>query len=399
MSASVSTERRQMTPRERMLTAYHNQLPDAVPISPEIWDATTVEVSGRPWHELLGPFAKETWWKMHLQAFEFFGADAWIVADPIFPTPFGCSVESVSEWIGPDEIETRLIQHSQKGVLRTIGRSTPTYAGWKIEHPIKRFPEDMVAFEPFFFPDISRLETTEITETLAGVGEKGLVTANMGDLFTSALAYIMEGGYTAVIDALFDCPEYCSDLKTRFIGYQTDLAEALCTQTNIQALFVNSGYAAPPITSPHLYREWDVPALAAVGEVARKHGIALHVHQHGYVGAIMDCLIEAGVTIVCPLLAPPQGDVADLVEFRSRFHGKIGMKGNIDPFGVLQTGTPQQVEEEVKACLTAGAPGGGFILGTQDSTLPGTPFENLRMLVEAGRKYGRYDADGNLAIG
>jgi uroporphyrinogen decarboxylase len=72
------------------------------------------------------------------------------------------------------------------------------------------------------------------------------------------------------------------------------------------------------------------------------------------------------------------------------------LKGNIDPFGVLHKGTPEQVEAEVKACVEAGAPGGGFILGTQDSTLGDTPIENLHALVAAGRKYGRYNSDGSL---
>lgn len=396
MIPTVSTERGQMTPRERMLTAYLNQQPDTVPVSPEIWDATTVEVSGRPWHELLGPFAKETWWKVHLQTFEFFGADAWIVADPIFPVPVNCSTESESEWIGPDEIETRLIQRTPKGALRTIARSTPTYAGWKIEKPVKRFPQDMEAYEPFLLPSVENVDLSEINGTLAGVGEKGLVTTNMGDLFTSSLAYCMEGGYEAVINALLDYPDYCRDLQTRFIRYQRDLAEVICSKTGIQALFVNSGYSAPPITSPRIYREWDMPALAAACGVAKRYGVAVHVHQHGYVGAIIDCLIDAGVTMVCPLLAPPQGDVADLAEFRRCYGQRIGMKGNIDPFGVLLKGTPEQVDAEVKACIEAGALGGGFILGTQDSTLAGTPFENLRALVEAGRKYGRYEKEGTV---
>ena len=33
-----------MTPRERMLIAYQNKLPDRVPVSPEIWDAVALAV-------------------------------------------------------------------------------------------------------------------------------------------------------------------------------------------------------------------------------------------------------------------------------------------------------------------------------------------------------------------
>ncbi len=49
----------------------------------------------------------------------------------------------------------------------------------------------------------------------------------------------------------------------------------------------------------------------------------------------------------------------------------------IDPFGVLRTGTPAEVEAEVRRQLDAAA-GVPFILGTQDGTLPGTPEANIR---------------------
>jgi len=381
-----------MTPRERMLAAYRNQQPDRVPVSPEIWDATSIEVDGRPWHELVGPFAREPWWKIHLRAFQYFGADAWIVAEPSLLFPKGCEIQCDSQWIAPDTIETRTIYRTPCGELRAVSRTTPIYAGWLIEHPIKRFPEDMKAYEPIFFPDPGSFRAQGIDEIIKGVGEEGLVTASVGELFTSALASLREGGYSQLLNDLLDHPDYCRELRNRFISHQAALAEAICKQTEAQALFINSGYAAPPITSPAFYREWDLPALAAVGEVARRCGVSLHLHQHGRVGVLMEDLIGAGVSIVCPLLPPPQGDVKDLAEVKRRFGSRIALKGNIDPFGVLLQGTPEQVEEEVKACIAAGAAGGGFVLGTADSTLPGTPFDNLRAFVAAGRKYGDYES-------
>jgi hypothetical protein len=379
-----------------MLAAYLKQQPDTVPVSPEFWDQTGIEVSGRPWHEVTGPFSQVPWWKTHLAAFEYFEADAWILAEAAFPNNPGCEVTEASEWIGPEEIETRYRYKTPKGELSAIARSTPTYEIWKIVHPVKNFPEDMKIYETIMFPDPTKMEVGGVEEVLAGVGEKGLVTYLVGELFSSQLSYSMEGGYAAVINALLDYPDYCRELQKRYIEFQAAVTEEVCKRTKIEAFFVNSGYSGPPITSPNLYKEWDVPALKAVGDVCKKYGKALHVHQHGRVGPVIELLIEAGVTIVCPMIAPPQGDVDDLGAFKQRYGRKIALKGNIDPFGVLMNGTPEQVEAEVKACLEAGAPGGGFILGTQDSTLAKTPFENIRAMVAAGRKYGVYDKSGNL---
>ena len=169
-----------------------------------------------------------------------------------------------------------------------------------------------------------------------------------------------------------------------------DRARLILAQTCAEALFVNSNYAGPPIVSPRLYREWDLPVLERVAQVCREFDAPLHLHQHGHVVVLMEDLIRAGVSIVCPLLAPPQGDVADLAEVKRCFGGRIALKGNVDPLGVLLYGTPEDVAREVRACLDAAAAGGGYILGTADSTVIGTPMANIQALVDAGKQYGAY---------
>ena len=53
-----------------------------------------------------------------------------------------------------------------------------------------------------------------------------------------------------------------------------------------------------PIVSPAIYREWDKPVLAAVSAVCHRHGVPLHLHQHGWTVVLLGDLIEAGVDIV-----------------------------------------------------------------------------------------------------
>jgi len=109
-----------------MLAAYRNQQPDTVPVSPEIWDAIAIAVDGRPFHELVGPFANTPWWKTHLQAFEYFEADAWILAAASLRPARGCEVRSESRWIAPDTIETETWYRTPRGKLHAMAKTTPT---------------------------------------------------------------------------------------------------------------------------------------------------------------------------------------------------------------------------------------------------------------------------------
>jgi uroporphyrinogen decarboxylase len=68
----------------------------------------------------------------------------------------------------------------------------------------------------------------------------------------------------------------------------------------------------------------------------------------------------------------------------------MALRGNIHPHEVLLRGTPADVDRQVRECIQAAAPGGGFILATGDGAILGTPFENIEAMVEAGRKYGTY---------
>jgi len=378
----------EMTPRERMLAAYRNQVPDQVPVSPEIWDATAIAVSGRPFYEVRGPFAEAPWWQTHLAAFEHFGADAWIVPGLGESAAQQELRVSQSRFLDRETIETDITYRGARGSLHAIARTTHDYDGWLLEHPVKQFPVDMQIYEEYFFSDPAGSDLSEIVEAIAGVGEKGLVTPCVGELFTSFLGSVREGGMVESLFDLVDHEDYCRRLQQRYVAHMAQLTRLVLEKTSAQAIFVNSGYSGPPMVSPRVFREWDRPVLAAVSAVCRGHGVPLHVHQHGHVLAVIEELIAGGVNIVCPLLPPPQGDVADLALAKRLYGNRIALKGNVDPIAVLLKGTPRAIAEEVRRCIEAAAPGGGYILGTADSTVVGTPFENIHAFVEAGRRYG-----------
>ena len=381
-----------LTPRARMLTAYRGGQPDAVPVSPELWDATAIAVNGAPFYQLMGPFAERPWWKTHLECFEYFRADALIVPAPR-PTERQQAIRTVeSRFVDRDKttVESRLAYRTQRGTLHGIARTTEAYADWLLKHPVEKFPEDMQAYEEYFFDDAAAYDLSEIQDCLEGVGERGLVTPMVGELFMSFLGTVREGGIAQTLLDLFDHPDYARRLLDRYVEHLAELTRVILEHTRTQAIFVNSNYSGPPIVSPALYREWDKPVLAAVSAVCHKHDVPLHLHQHGYTAMLLEDLIAAGVDIVCPLLAPPQGDVTDLAELKRRFGSRIALKGHVDPIGVLLRQSPREVETEVVRCIRAAAPGGGYILGTADSTVLDTPFENIHAFVEAGRRHGVY---------
>ena len=163
-----------MTSRERMLTTYHGGQADAVPVSPELWDATAIAVNGVPFHQLMGPFAERPWWKTHLECYEHFRADAWIVPAP-GPTERQQAIRTGESYFvdaGKRTVESRITYRTERGTLARIARTTGAYADWLLKHPVEKFPQDMQAYEEYFFDHPVAYDLSEILHCLEGVGKR-----------------------------------------------------------------------------------------------------------------------------------------------------------------------------------------------------------------------------------
>jgi len=71
-------------------------------------------------------------------------------------------------------------------------------------------------------------------------------------------------------------------------------------------------------------------------------------------------------------------------------HDLVFWGGGIDTQGVLGTGTPEEVREDVKRNIEALAPGGGFIFATIHDIQADVPPENIMAMWEAWKEFGGY---------
>jgi uroporphyrinogen decarboxylase len=69
---------------------------------------------------------------------------------------------------------------------------------------------------------------------------------------------------------------------------------------------------------------------------------------------------------------------------------ELTLWGNVDCAGALVTGTPTDVAEETRHCLEAGAPGGGYILGSSNVIHAHVKTRNFLEMVRTHQQYGAY---------
>jgi uroporphyrinogen-III decarboxylase len=81
--------------------------------------------------------------------------------------------------------------------------------------------------------------------------------------------------------------------------------------------------------------------------------------------------------------------LTDMVKAKEVLGGHTCIMGGI-PHGMLQTATPQEVEEHCKNLIKVVGKGGGFILSTNTGITSEAKPENVRAMIESAKKYGRY---------
>ncbi len=168
----------------------------------------------------------------------------------------------------------------------------------------------------------------------------------------------------------------------------------LADVVDVVAQFDDYGTQTSQLISPRMFREQLKPRLRALFERVRQLAPRARrfFHSCGNVRPIIPDLIEVGVEVLNPVQINATGmepaalkrDFGDVLVFWG---------GGVDTQGVLVTGTPQQVRDDVRRNVEALAPGGGFVFSAVHNIQADVPAHNVIAMREALHEYGVYGAN------
>ncbi len=145
------------------------------------------------------------------------------------------------------------------------------------------------------------------------------------------------------------------------------------------------------IFSPDTYRKFIKPRqkrlFDAIKEV--KKDVFIFFHSCGAVYEIIPDLIEVGVEALNPVQVSAAN--MDSKKLKKEFGNDITFwGGGVDTQNILNSGTPEDVREEVKRRIDDFAPGGGFIFSPVHNVQADVPPENYMVMWETWNEYGKY---------
>lgn len=228
----------------------------------------------------------------------------------------------------------------------------------------------------------------EVQETLG----PNILKTGYGFISFPTLAYV-KYGYENYLMAYALYPE----LMERHFSLQADLASL----NNTAAARAYSEGNLPPlyrldhdmadsrgtlVDIKSLDKIW-FPHFAKALEPVLKGGIKLIWHCDGNLMQMLPRLLEAGLKGFQGFQYEDGMDYEKICKMKSKDGSSLIIRGGVSVTTTLPFGKPSDVKNEMKWLVDNG-PKTGLILSVSSSVAPGTPFENIKTLVE-GLKYYR----------
>lgn len=373
-----------MNSRQRLLTALQHGSPDAVPVSFFIQDYFVKDILGLaeidPIDDVMA-VGRELGLDMILRP-------EWL--DTTYFTKTSGPNWEVEQTVESLEDRGREIWviHTPKGDLRQVytvvkGHKDFSFFGWE-EHFIKS-EHDLDLFEEFE-PPLSFDIRERMQHAIDVVGQDGIVAPWLPDTPFNQ-GFYLRGLQNLLLDISENYAFYERLMRFRLRQSLTILPEVVTSGADLGC--VGGNVANARLISQKYYEKFVLPYDQAYIQAIETAGLPVLFHNCGYIMPFLETYLRLGCRALESFTPPPNAD-GDLGEAKRRIGDQIVLVGNLDQIGKLRKGSRAEIERAVREALEAGAPGGGFILGTADHLYDETPLENVRWSIEVARKYGRY---------
>jgi len=374
---------RSLTPRDRILTAMRLGIPDRVPVMPDISNMVPAKLTGKPfWNIYLhnDPPLDEA----YLAAVKRFGMDGWYIYD-------NATMHEAPAW------QTKILESNEESI--SVERWVDTPFGrldeitcypvgdppWPLQGMVKNLQEDFEKLKWY----MSQKPLEGLSHNREKIGTLGIYGIAI-ETFMGFWVWVREGGAMQAILDFSQQPERMRQVHEFYCEF-VDRATSAVLDARPDEVLIAGSSSSLSLSSPKIYRTFDLPVIKHISAEARRAGVICHQHTCGRSRALIEINYnETDVNVMEPLERPPGGDV-DLTEVKQKFGDKFCLKGNVNTFETMLNGTVEDVRREAMACIDAAGKGGGFILSTGDQCGRDTPEENIFALVEVAKTYGRYD--------
>ena len=374
-----------MNNRERLLKVLNRELPDCVPVCPDISNMIPARLTGKPFWDIY-LYQDPPLWKAYIDAVKYFDIDG------------GFELYEFGDLFGDQEVkcEKKIVFRDENRIItRDYYPETGEWNRFVVVHTKNNPPStdilpEYVGLKPV--PDTWE-DITNVREWPKGMELWKMIKKEMGE---HGIVGMPSGVETLILKRpediyeYYENPEKYYDIRDRMIEKMEKRMKIISVLEEKPDFLFCGASGSLVFQTPDIFRELVLPALKRVTELAEDIGIPTHVHSCGPETELVKIAAEeTKLTIIDPLEIPPMGD-CNLKELKMLYGDKIILKGNLHTTKIMLKGSEADVEEASKRAIDDSAAGGGFVLSTGDQCGRDTPDENIFAMVETARTFGKY---------
>ncbi|MCL2832267.1 MAG: hypothetical protein FWD78_03770 [Treponema sp.] len=187
---------------------------------------------------------------------------------------------------------------------------------------------------------------------------------------------------------MYDEPEKMCEQAQRQVDQRLEDIRKLRAEGLIDGINLNSDYCfnTNSFFPPDIFSVLVAPYLKQLVDAYHSMGFYTIKHTDGNIMPIIDQIAASGTDGLQSI--DPQGGV-DLKTVKKLYGDKLCLMGNVN-CGLLQTGTDEEVRQDVLRSLRDGMPGYGYIFSTSNVVYPGMPLQRYELMHSIWKEHGVY---------
>ncbi len=373
-----------MTPKERVKNALEGKPVDRMPVTVLYNDLYYcdhfAELTGKTWLELY------RW--LYSQPEQYFSTYHSLIKKVPWEMliPHGAVPRQVRKNTYFLLREGKIVRHDRKrntdDLLRPTGAHPFTYTA----------NEKQTVFDK---EDVKKIKIVKAEEMKERYDYVRIVVEKLGKTYA-----IIAGGVTGI---LWECHRYLGQTNTLLMLLEKPflidyLSNKLMEQAveNIKAaslcgadaIYIDDAMAYSDIVSRKHYERFVFPCTKKMVETIHHFNHKAILIYFGGVMDRLDLIVEAGADGLS-VETSMKGYTNDIGKIAELIGKKISLFGNIDPIRILQNGTEEELEKEVKRQVEAGRKARGFIISTGSPITPATSWKRVLRFLEIAREEGK----------
>jgi uroporphyrinogen decarboxylase len=376
----------EMTPRQRMMTAMRHEIPDRIPVAPDISNMVPCRLTQKPFWDIYINH-KPPIWKAYIDASRYFGMDGWVVTNTLnlktsSPVETSQSIHKTNERWYVTKVHKTLDGYLQETIVSPVADS-PTSA----EKLIKNFKNDFKKIR-HIFSEIISYDDEPFFNIKKEIGEDAMLSSYVGVPGFNEFVGYFNGNLEAVVYAYMDEPELFHELCALHEKRELQKLEILLDH-KIDGI-LTGGSGSVTLQSPAIWRELSLPSIKKITKMCKEAGVISGIHSCGVERYLIEsCAAETDLNYVNPLELPPMGDCT-IAGIRQKVEDRLCLMGNLHTTETMLMGSVDDVCRESLKAMIDGGINGNFILSTGDQPGRDTPDKNIFAMVNTAKIFGTY---------